>query len=65
MMDAFGQRAGTDEERHVRGVAALCAVTVVMMANRDSSWADLAGVVRIAVLGALDRGSDRAGGKAA
>ncbi|MFD8720009.1 TetR/AcrR family transcriptional regulator [Streptomyces sp. NPDC059629] len=53
LMEAFDPDVWTDEERHVRVVSAIGAVTVTMMANRDVKWTELTDVVVAAGLGAL------------
>lgn len=53
LMEAFDPDVWTDEDRHVRVVAAIGAVTVTMMANRRTKWADHTDVLIAAGLGAL------------
>ncbi|MFK0112101.1 TetR/AcrR family transcriptional regulator [Streptomyces sp. NPDC091217] len=53
LMEAFDPDVWTDEERHVRVVSAIGAVTVTMMANREARWTELTDVVVAAGLGAL------------
>ncbi|MEU6773798.1 TetR/AcrR family transcriptional regulator [Streptomyces sp. NPDC046759] len=53
LLEAFDPRMWSDEERHVRVVSAIGAVTSTMMANRDTRWTDLTDVVVAAGLGAL------------
>ncbi|QNP75368.1 TetR/AcrR family transcriptional regulator [Streptomyces roseirectus] len=53
LMAAFGPDTWSDEERHVRVVAAIGAVTATMMANRVERWTDRTDVIVAAGLGAL------------
>ncbi|MET8981860.1 helix-turn-helix domain-containing protein [Streptomyces sp. NPDC004539] len=59
LMRAFGPDVHSDEERHVRVVAAIGAVTATMMANRDEQWTDRTDVIVAAGLGALGHRSGR------
>lgn len=62
LMEAFDPDVWTDEERHVRVVSAIGAVTVTMMANREARWTERTDVVIAAGLGALGhRGNGDAG----
>jgi len=58
LMEAFDPDVWTDEERHVRVVSAIGAVTVTMMANRESRWTERTDVVIAAGLGALGHGNN-------
>ncbi|MFE2422932.1 TetR/AcrR family transcriptional regulator [Streptomyces hokutonensis] len=53
LMEAFDPDVWTDEERHVRVVSAIGAVTVTMMANREARWTERTDMVIAASLGAL------------
>jgi AcrR family transcriptional regulator len=62
MIDAFGPGTWDNEDRHVRVVSAIGAVTVTMMANRGDKWTELTGVVLSAGLGALGHARAEGGG---
>jgi AcrR family transcriptional regulator len=53
LLGAFGPEVDTSEDRHVRVVAALGAVTVTVMADRDTHWIKDVGTVLAAGLDAL------------
>ncbi|NUT34269.1 MAG: TetR/AcrR family transcriptional regulator [Hamadaea sp.] len=58
LMEGFDPDVWTDEERHVRVVAAIGAVTVTLMANREAKWTERTDVVIAAGLGALGHRGD-------
>ena len=62
LMEAFDPDVWTDEERHVRVVSAIGAVTATMMANREARWTEGTDVVIAAGLGALGHRGNGDGG---